>query len=181
MAVDSRLHVPAAAWAAYIEFSDGICPLTRVENELRASAGLGDYTEHFVARYLFPVLFPDGLTRAGQATLGTILLALNLVLDAHLFKASTTNATPDVEQTGGPTIIVDERAITAYRARLAQHEASLRTFCATHGCPCVRVASDAPFQQQLAAVEAGEAPGRPRIVPKRAEQAPGGGNANDGT
>jgi uncharacterized protein (DUF58 family) len=61
----------------------------------------------------------------------------------------------DIEQAGGPALIVDERAITAYQARLDEQETSLRSFCATHGCPYARVESDASFQQLLAAVEAG--------------------------
>lgn len=30
------LHLPAVAWGAYIELSGGICPLTPLENHLRA-------------------------------------------------------------------------------------------------------------------------------------------------
>jgi len=33
------VHLPAAAWAAYVEFSATICPLTPLENTLRARAG----------------------------------------------------------------------------------------------------------------------------------------------
>jgi hypothetical protein len=74
------LHVPAAAWAAYIELTGGICPLTPLENQLRARAGLDFYSGDFVARYLFPVLYPEGLTRGAQVVLGLFVLALNLSL-----------------------------------------------------------------------------------------------------
>ncbi|MGH9256815.1 MAG: DUF2784 domain-containing protein [Vicinamibacterales bacterium] len=74
------LHVPAAAWAAYIEFSGGICPLTPLENDLRAKAGLDFYSGDFVARYLFPVLYPDGLTRQAQAVVGALVIGVNLIL-----------------------------------------------------------------------------------------------------
>ena len=33
------IHLPAAAWGAFIEFSGGICPLTPLENRLRAQGG----------------------------------------------------------------------------------------------------------------------------------------------
>jgi hypothetical protein len=74
------LHLPAAAWAVYIEVSGGICPLTPLENALRTRAGLDVYSGDFVARYLFPVLYPDGLTRELQMAIGAAVLAINVVL-----------------------------------------------------------------------------------------------------
>lgn len=74
------VHVPAVVWAAYIEVSGGICPLTPLENELRARAGLDSYSGDFVAQYLFPVLYPDGLTREAQFVIGGMVLVVNLVL-----------------------------------------------------------------------------------------------------
>lgn len=73
------IHVPAVAWAAYVELSGGICPLTPLENSLRAKAGLGYYSGDFVARYLFPLLYPEGLTREAQVTIGIAVLTVNLV------------------------------------------------------------------------------------------------------
>ena len=70
-------HVPAAAWAAFIEFSGGICPLTPLEHSLRARAGLDFYAGDFVARYLFPVLYPDGLTREAQVVIGLVVVVVN--------------------------------------------------------------------------------------------------------
>ena len=71
------LHVPAVAWAAAIELAGGICPLTPLENTLRASAGLEPYAGDFIARYVFPLLYPQGLTREVQIALGIAVLALN--------------------------------------------------------------------------------------------------------
>ena len=73
-------HLPAVAWAAYIEFSGGICPLTPLENDFRAKAGLDYYSGDFVARYLLPVLYPAGLTRQAQMVIGLVVLAANLGL-----------------------------------------------------------------------------------------------------
>jgi hypothetical protein len=83
-----RVHVPAAVWAAYIEFSGGICPLTPIENDLRARAGLDRYGGDFVARYLFPVLYPDGLTRDAQLLIGAALVVVNLVLYGWVWRRS---------------------------------------------------------------------------------------------
>ena len=78
-------HVPAAVWAAYIEFSGGICPLTPLENSLRARAGLDYYTGDFVAQYLFPVLYPDGLTRGAQVVIGLVVLVVNVGVYTYVY------------------------------------------------------------------------------------------------
>lgn len=80
------VHVPAVAWAAFIEFSGGICPLTPLENRLRASAGLDYYSGDFVAQYLFPVLYPDGLTRGAQIVIGLVVLGLNVAMYTWLWR-----------------------------------------------------------------------------------------------
>lgn len=84
------VHVPAVAWAAYIEFSGGICPLTPLENELRARAGLDFYSGDFVAQYLFPVLYPDGLTREAQVIIGALVVAVNLALYGWVWRRRLT-------------------------------------------------------------------------------------------
>lgn len=80
------LHLPAASWAAYIELTGGICPLTPLENDLRARAGLDYYSGDFIARYLFPVLYPEGLTRTAQTGIGLTVLLLNIVLYTWLVR-----------------------------------------------------------------------------------------------
>ena len=83
------LHLPAAVWAVYIEVSGGICPLTPLENALRTRAGLDVYSGDFVARYLFPVLYPEGLTREVQVGIGAAVLAINVVLYAVVIRRRT--------------------------------------------------------------------------------------------
>ena len=78
------LHLPAVAWGVYVEWTGGICPLTPVENHFRRLAGLDAYTNDFVARYMLPVLYPDGLTREIQLSLAAILFAINAILYAHI-------------------------------------------------------------------------------------------------
>ena len=85
-------QVPAAAWAAYIEFSGGICPLTPLENALRRDAGLDVYSADFVARYLFPVLYPEGLTRGAQVVMGAIVVGLNVGVYAWLLSRRARSA-----------------------------------------------------------------------------------------
>jgi hypothetical protein len=73
-------HLPAVLWAAFIELTGGICPLTPLENRLRARAGLDTYSGDFIAQYVFPVLYPDGLTRETQMLFGGLVLVINLVV-----------------------------------------------------------------------------------------------------
>lgn len=78
------LHVPAVAWAVWIEWTGRICPLTPLENDLRARAGLAPYEGDFIARWVFPLLYPDGLTRDVQVALGAAALVLNAGIYAWL-------------------------------------------------------------------------------------------------
>jgi hypothetical protein len=74
------LHLPALAWSALVEFNGWICPLTPWENALRAAGGEGGYSGGFIEHYLLPLLYPAALTRELQWTLGTALVAFNLVV-----------------------------------------------------------------------------------------------------
>jgi len=74
------LHLPACAWAAYVEFSGTVCPLTPLENLLLTRAGQSGYQGGFIDHYLLPLLYPDALARDTQFWLGATLLLLNAVL-----------------------------------------------------------------------------------------------------
>lgn len=76
------LHVPAALWGVAIEFGGWICPLTPLENQLRTRAGQPTYEGDFIARYLMPVIYPEGLTRETQVAFGFIALILNVLVYA---------------------------------------------------------------------------------------------------
>jgi len=74
------LHLPAAAWAAAIEFSGAICPLTPLENRFRRVAGESGYPGGFVEHYLIPIVYPPGLDAPIQKWLGALVVAANLVV-----------------------------------------------------------------------------------------------------
>lgn len=76
----SWIHVPAAIWGVAIEFGGWICPLTPLENALRERAGEAAYRGDFVARYLMPMIYPEGLTREAQIVLGLAALAGNAAI-----------------------------------------------------------------------------------------------------
>ncbi len=74
------VHLPAAAWGVFVEWSGRICPLTPLENALRRAAGEAGYGGGFVERYLLPVIYPAGLTPAIQLWLAASVLVLNLAI-----------------------------------------------------------------------------------------------------
>lgn len=76
------LHLPAAAWAAWVELYLRYCPLTPLENRLRALGGLGTYDTGFIAHYITPIIYPPGITPGIQTILGVLLAASYLVLYA---------------------------------------------------------------------------------------------------
>jgi hypothetical protein len=71
------VHIPAAAWGAWVEFAGWICPLTPVENWLRHRGGQAAYAGSFVDQYLVPVLYPPALSREIQWVLGAFVVAIN--------------------------------------------------------------------------------------------------------
>ncbi len=85
------LHVAAVIWAVYVEWAGAICPLTPLENTLRAAAGLEAYAGDFVAEYVFPLLYPDGLTRRAQLLIGTAVIAFNVCVYAVLLRQRRSN------------------------------------------------------------------------------------------
>ncbi len=76
----SVLHLPAVAWAAFVEFTATICPLTPWENALRRRAGEAGYNGGFVEQYVLPVIYPAGLSPGIQLLLGAFVVALNVIV-----------------------------------------------------------------------------------------------------
>jgi len=74
------LHIPCVLWGALIEFSGWICPLTPVERYLREVAGGEAYSGGFIDHYIMPLVYPTGLTREMQISLGIIILISNLCI-----------------------------------------------------------------------------------------------------
>jgi hypothetical protein len=74
------LHIPAVAWAAFVEFGGRICPLTPLEVILRRQAGEAGYAGDFIEHYVVSLLYPEGLTRDIQTILGAIVVAINAAI-----------------------------------------------------------------------------------------------------
>jgi Protein of Unknown function (DUF2784) len=94
-------HLPAALWAAWVELSGTICPLTPLENAWRRAAGEAGYTGGFVEHYVVPVLYPAGLTARMQVGLGIAVVAINALLYTLAWWRARRNATRELRDNGG--------------------------------------------------------------------------------
>ena len=74
------VHLPAAVWGTLVEVMGWVCPLTPLESRFRMLGGMATSQGDFVARYLFPVLYPEGLTPAAQRGLGALVIAVNVAV-----------------------------------------------------------------------------------------------------
>lgn len=77
-------HVPVAFWGVVVSWAGWVCPLTPLENWLRARGGEPGYRGSFVEHYLVPLLYPAGLDRTHQLLLGALVLAVNLTIYGFL-------------------------------------------------------------------------------------------------
>jgi hypothetical protein len=93
------LHLPAAVWGALIEFTDWICPLTPLEHWLWRQGGQAGYQGGFVEHYILPVLYPHGLTRTIQLILGLLVIGINLLVYAILWRRRQAGATASTSTT----------------------------------------------------------------------------------
>lgn len=80
------LHLPAAIWGAAIEFGGWVCPLTPLEQSLRRQGGDATYSSGFIEHYILPLLYPSALTREIQLVLGSLVIALNLIIYAYVLR-----------------------------------------------------------------------------------------------
>jgi len=80
------VHLPAAAWGVWIEFSGWICPLTPLENWLRTQGGEPGYSSGFIEHYLLPLLYPASLTTELQYALGALVVLVNTLIYAAVLR-----------------------------------------------------------------------------------------------
>lgn len=80
------IHLPAAAWGAYVELAGRLCPLTTLENLYRTRAGQSGYAESFVEHYLVPLIYPSGLTRGTQYAAAAVVIVVNLLIYGLLMR-----------------------------------------------------------------------------------------------
>jgi hypothetical protein len=80
------VHLPCAAWGAFVELTGRVCPLTPLENALRREAGAAGYSGGFVEHYLIPVIYPDALSPRVQLFLAAGLVLINVAVYALVLR-----------------------------------------------------------------------------------------------
>ena len=80
------IHLPALIWGIYIEFNNSICPLTYLENWFLYQGGLTTYSGNFINKYLYQIIYPEGLTANIQIYLGITLIIINILIYGLIFK-----------------------------------------------------------------------------------------------
>jgi hypothetical protein len=86
------LHLPAVAWACFVELTGRICPLTYAENYLWIRAGRAAYSQDFIQHYLVALIYPAGLTARIQWVLAAAVVLINVLIYGRLL--SRWRATP---------------------------------------------------------------------------------------
>ncbi|OGT19247.1 MAG: hypothetical protein A2V90_08870 [Gammaproteobacteria bacterium RBG_16_57_12] len=74
------LHLPAVLWATAVNLAGWVCPLTPLEQALRRAAGEPGYGEGFVAHYIAPLVYPEGLPANAGLILGVAVLVWNILV-----------------------------------------------------------------------------------------------------
>jgi hypothetical protein len=82
------VHLPVAVWGVVIEVIGFTCPLTPLENWLRARGGERGYAGGFMEHYIMPIVYPAGLTRQIQLLLGAAVLVVNLAIYWRVWRAA---------------------------------------------------------------------------------------------
>ena len=80
------MHLPALLWGIYIELTNSVCPLTYLENWFLHKGELSTYSNDFINNYLFPIIYPEGLTSNIQTYLGITLIFINILIYGLIFK-----------------------------------------------------------------------------------------------
>jgi hypothetical protein len=87
------LHLPAVLWAALVEMTGWVCPLTPLENTFRQRAGEAIYPSNFIDHYLMSWLYPEFLTAELQLALGLMVLLINVLIYMRVWQRSKKNFT----------------------------------------------------------------------------------------
>lgn len=101
------VHLPAVAWAVWVEVMNRPCPLTPLENYFRRRGGEAGYPGGFVEHYIWPMIYPAALTDRIQLMIGAFVFCVNVAAYAVVFwrwKRRRGVATPDAASFNPPAV-----------------------------------------------------------------------------
>ncbi len=79
------LQIPAFIWAATVNVSHTVCPLTRLEVSLRKFAGDTPYQGDFIEHYLMPVIYPGPMTQGFIIGSAVAIVLGNIAIYAWIY------------------------------------------------------------------------------------------------
>ena len=79
------IHLPAAAWGAWVELACWVCPLTPLENWLRTRGGGLAYSSSFIEHY-HPAPVPSFSLARTPVRVGALVLLVNMGIHAFAFR-----------------------------------------------------------------------------------------------
>jgi len=74
------IHVPMVLWSAVVNMMQWTCPLTPLEKYFRAQAGQAGYEGGFIAHYLVPLIYPQGMSYEVGVMIGFGVFIGNVVI-----------------------------------------------------------------------------------------------------
>ena len=79
------VHVPIVVWSSIVNLAGWTCPLTPLENRLRAAATGTGYEGGFVQHYIGPLVYPRGMPRQLELVAGVTIVLWNVLLYGCIF------------------------------------------------------------------------------------------------
>ncbi len=79
------VHVPIVVWSSVVNLAGWTCPLTPLENRLRAAADQTGYEGGFVQHYIGALVYPQGMPRRLELVAGFAIALWNAVLYAGIY------------------------------------------------------------------------------------------------
>lgn len=74
------MHLPMVLWASIVNLTHWYCPLTPLENYFRIAAGQAGYEGGFIAHYLLPLVYPQGMSYDLGMVIGLGVFIWNAVI-----------------------------------------------------------------------------------------------------
>lgn len=87
VAAEARIalvHVPVVLWSSLVNLAHWTCPLTPLEQRLRARAGQASFEGGWIRHYLDPLVRPLGMPRRMELVAGVSVLVWNALVYAWI-------------------------------------------------------------------------------------------------
>ncbi|MDX2464661.1 MAG: DUF2784 domain-containing protein [Porticoccus sp.] len=82
------IHIPMVFWASVVNLMHWYCPLTPIEKYFREAAGQAGYEGGFIAHYIVPLIYPQGMSYDLGIAIGVSVFIWNgLVYSLVVYRA----------------------------------------------------------------------------------------------